>query len=61
MTFESRRETALKILSTSETLTRKAGSFLGQCVADECPLSDRQQEWFNQLADRAGVNLESVQ
>lgn len=57
--FDTRRRLALEILTHSDRLTRKAGSFLGQCVADRTPLSDRQQEWLEQLADRAGLTVEA--
>ncbi len=63
MNFDEQSRAALAILSSPENkLTRKAGSFLGQCVVDETPLTDRQLEWFGQLAERAGVEiLESAQ
>jgi hypothetical protein len=57
--FDLRRQQALEILARSERLTRKAGSFLGQCVADATPLSEAQETWFAQLAERAGVALEA--
>lgn len=53
-----RRAASLAILSASGHLTRKAGSFLGQIVADDAPLTARQIDWFVQLADRAGVEVE---
>jgi hypothetical protein len=49
------REAALAILTKSERLSRKAGSFLGQCVADPAPLTNKQAEWFATLAERADV------
>jgi len=58
MNFEEQRRDALTILNSAEKLTRKAGSFLGQCVADATPLTDRQAEWFEQLAERAGIRTE---
>jgi hypothetical protein len=36
-------------------LTRKAGSFLGQCITDPSPLTDRQAEWLTQLLEKAGL------
>lgn len=36
-------------------LTRKAGSFLGQLVADPSPLTQAQSDWLGQLAERAGM------
>lgn len=58
LTFERRRELALEILTRGVRLTRKSGSFLGQLVADPQPMSDAQTEWFEQLAERAGLVLE---
>ncbi|MEC7819192.1 MAG: hypothetical protein VX454_11095 [Pseudomonadota bacterium] len=58
MVDTSLRTTALAILTGSERLSRKAGSFLGQCVADPAPLSEKQADWFEQLAERAGVEWE---
>lgn len=59
LTFEERRKVALEILVHGERLTRKAGSFLGQCVVDPSPLSPAQTEWFATLAERAGISLEA--
>lgn len=56
--FAGRRQLALEVLTRSERLTRKAGSFLGQCVADQAPLSDKQIDWLRQLAERAGLTVE---
>ncbi|MEH6715961.1 hypothetical protein [Parasphingorhabdus flavimaris] len=58
MNFEQRRQDALAILNNAERLTRKAGSFLGQCAVDAAPLTDRQAHWFEQLAERAGLRTE---
>ena len=55
--FDRRRLVALSILTKEVRLTRKAGSFLGQCVADETPLSEKQFDWFLTLAERAGVEV----
>lgn len=55
--FDCRRVAALSILATEARLTRKAGSFLGQCVADETPLTERQIDWLLTLAERAGVEV----
>jgi hypothetical protein len=54
-----RKAAALAILAGSERLTRKAGAYLGQVVADETPLSDKQIDWFLSLAERAGVAVEA--
>jgi hypothetical protein len=58
MNFEQQRRDALAILNNAERLTRKAGSFLGQCAVDASPLTERQIEWFEQLAERAGLRVE---
>jgi len=58
--FLTRRSAVLDILQRSEKLTRKAGSFLGQCTVDPTPLTERQIEWFAQLAERAGVAVEGA-
>lgn len=36
-------------------LTRKSGSFVGQCVADPSPLSEKQLSWMETMLDRAGL------
>lgn len=56
---KGRRDAALAILAVNDRLTRKSGSFLGQIVADETPLSDKQLDWFLSLAERAGVAVEA--
>lgn len=55
--YEEQRRAALAILSKSERLTRKAGSLLGQLVADDTPMSEAQLSWFLILAERAGVEV----
>ena len=55
MTYVSHREAALALLQAEARLTRKAGSFLGQCVVDPSPLSPAQFEWISTLLDRAGL------
>lgn len=57
LTFLERRALALQVLTVGEKLTRKSGSFLGQCVVDDHPLSDKQIDWFTTLAERAGVPI----
>lgn len=59
MTFDERRTLALHILEHGDRLTRKAGQFLGQCVVDPLPLSDKQEDWLLALAERAGPAVES--
>lgn len=58
-TFEQRRAVALAILNSDERLTRKAGSFLGQCAVDATPLTDKQADWLATLAERAGLVVEN--
>jgi hypothetical protein len=36
-------------------LTRRAGNFLGECVVDPSPLSEKQAEWIATLLTRAGL------
>lgn len=53
--FNKHRDAALALLNGSDRLTRKAGSFLGQLVVDNSPLSDAQASWLTTLLDRAGL------
>lgn len=46
---------ALALLNKGERLTRKAGSFLGQCAVDPTPLTPAQADWLATLLDRAGL------
>ena len=61
-------DTALALLKAHRDgqtkLTRKAGNFLGECVLDPSPLTEKQAAWLNTLAQRAGVpvlDLEEVE
>lgn len=38
----------------SFTVSRRAGQFLGQLIASDVPLSDKQAEWLAGLMDKAG-------
>ena len=50
------RTTARALLNRDDIrLTRKAGSFLGQCVAEPYPLTEAQDSWLNTLLERAGL------
>lgn len=51
--FTTHRQAALALLNCGMDLTRKAGSFLGQCVADPVPLTERQVDWLAKLLERA--------
>lgn len=53
MSFATHREAALTLLNGEERLTRKAGSFLGQCAVDPMPLSEAQRDWLDTLLERA--------
>lgn len=53
--FPSIRDAALALLHENVRLTRKAGSFLGQCAVDPTPLSESQSEWLSKLLERAGL------
>lgn len=53
--FTDHGSAALALLQVGKRLSRKAGSFLGQCVVDPTPLSDRQLDWLAVLLDRAGL------
>jgi hypothetical protein len=51
--FQTPRLAALALLNGESRLTRKAGSFLGQCVVDPTPLSESQRDWLATLLERA--------
>jgi hypothetical protein len=53
--FPTPRAAALALLNGEYRLTRKAGSFLGQCVADPMPLTEAQRDWLDTLLERAGL------
>lgn len=53
--FSDQRSAALALLNGESHLTRKAGSFLGQCAVDPAPLSAAQRDWLITLLDRAGL------
>ena len=53
--FADHKTAALSLLLTGKDLTRKAGSFLGQCVVDAAPLTTAQAAWLAALLDRAGL------
>ena len=53
--FPNHSSAALALLARGERLTRRAGSFLGQCVVDATPLTQAQAEWLSTLLDRAGL------
>lgn len=53
--FPDHRSAALALLNGDARLSRKAGSFLGQCVVDATELRDPQSEWLAKLLERAGL------
>jgi hypothetical protein len=53
--FTSQREAALALLNSGCRLSRKAGQFLGQLVADATPMSELQLSWISKLLNRAGL------
>jgi hypothetical protein len=53
--FQTQREAALAVLNAGGRLTRKAGSFLGQCAVDPTPLTEAQASWMATLLERAGL------
>jgi len=53
--FKSPRDAALAVLNSGCSVTRKAGSFLGQVVVDPAPLSEKQADWLDVLLERAGL------
>lgn len=61
MNFEQQRRNALAILSSDTKISRRGGSFLGQCAVDATPLTERQETWFQQLAQKAGLEVEAMQ
>ena len=53
--FTHHRGAALALLNSGIALTRKAGSFLGQLVADATPMTAAQRDWLGKLLDRASL------
>ena len=60
MTFDEQRQIALAILTQGQGLSRAAGSFLGQCAVERNPITEKQAAWFEQLAERAGIDIDGV-
>ncbi len=52
------RRAALAVINSDIRLNRRSGAFLGQVIAEPMPLSPKQLDWFEKLAERAGVDLE---
>ena len=53
--FTSARLAALAVLNSGTNLSRKGGSFLGQCVADDGRLSPAQADWLRKRLTRADL------
>jgi hypothetical protein len=53
--FSNHREAALALLNGANPLTRNAGQFLGQIVADPSTLSARQRDWLTKLLANFGL------
>lgn len=53
--FPDHRSAALALLNGDARLSRKAGSFLGQCAVDATELTNVQSEWLAKLLDRTGL------
>jgi hypothetical protein len=53
--FQDVRSAALALLNGEVRLTRSAGSFLGQLVAEPTALSEKQSDWLATLLERAGL------
>lgn len=54
-TPQTHRLAALALLTGDFHLTRRAGSFLGQCCVDPTPLTAAQTGWLNALLERSGL------
>lgn len=53
--FTHHRAAALAVLNSGMVFTRKAGSFLGQLVADTTPMTTAQRDWLCKLLERAAL------
>lgn len=53
--FPNHRAAALALLNTSKRLSRRAGQFLGQLVADPSPMSELQTDWLTKLLEREAL------
>ena len=53
--FIHHRAAALALLNSGMALSRKAGSFLGQLVADTTPMTAAQRDWLAKLLERASL------
>lgn len=53
--FATPRAAALAVLTSDAKVSRRAGSFLGQCVVDPTPLTKPQLDWLQLILRRAGL------
>lgn len=53
--FTNHRDAALALLNGNRRFTRNAGSFLGQIVVDDTPLTEKQAGWLGRMLDRHGL------
>ena len=53
--FPDHRQAALALLNGNHRLSRKAGSFLGQCAVDPTPMTNAQADWLGKLLDKNGL------
>lgn len=53
--FNNQRAAALALLTAGPKLSRKAGSFLGQCVVDPTRLTIKQRDWLACMLAEAGL------
>ncbi len=51
--FVDPKQAALALLNSDVRLTKRAGQFLGQIVADPSGMSDKQTDWLVALLERA--------
>lgn len=54
-TYPTPQAAALALLQSGTRMSRKAGSFCGQTVVDDTPLTPAQRDWLDTLLDRAGL------
>ncbi len=53
--FVTPRDAALAALQSGTRMSRKAGSFLGQLVVDDTPMTPKQADWLATILDRADL------
>lgn len=57
--FKTQKAAAIALLNACSqgelSLSRKAGSFAGQLVADDMPMTPAQADWLDKLLEKAGL------